>query len=101
MVVVLFRSVLTDAAGADYAAMASELLARAKTLPGFIDFTTFTGSDGEHLSVIHWESLETLRAWSDDLRHVVAQQQGREKWYQSFRVEIAEVQRSYGFDRKT
>lgn len=99
MVIVLFRSMLTAAAGSDYAAMADEMLARARTLPGFIDFKSFSAEDGEHLSVIRWESQETLRAWTDDLRHVVAQRLGREKWYEYFRVEVADVVRSYGFDR--
>ena len=100
MVIVLFRSMLTAEAGSDYAAMAEEMLARARTLPGFIDFKSFSAEDGEHLSVIRWESQETLRAWTDDLRHVVAQRLGREKWYEYFRVEVADVVRSYGFDRK-
>jgi len=101
MVLVLFRSMLTAEAGDDYAAMAGEMLARARTLPGFIDFKSFTADDGEHIAVIRWESQETLRAWTDDLRHVVAQRLGREKWYEYFRVEVADVVRSYGFDRKT
>ena len=100
MVSVLFRSMLTAAAGDDYAAMAGEMLARARTLPGFIDFKSFVADDGEHLSVIRRESQETLRGWTDDLRHVVAQRLGREKWYEYFRVEVADVVRSYGFDRK-
>jgi heme-degrading monooxygenase HmoA len=99
MVVVLFRSMLTDEAGEDYAAMAGELEARARTLPGFIDFKSFQAADGEHLLVIHWQSAEQLRAWTDDARHAVAQRLGREKWYRYFRVEVAETSRSYGFDR--
>jgi heme-degrading monooxygenase HmoA len=99
MVVVLFRSMLTADAGADYATMAGEMLARAQTLPGFVDFKSFTADDGEHLAVIRWESAELLRAWTDDLRHAVAQRMGREQWYEYFRVEVAEVVRSYGFDR--
>ena len=101
MVIVLFRSMLTAEAGDDYATMADEMLARARTLPGFIDFKSFSADDGERLSVIRWESQETLRAWTDDLRHVVAQRLGREKWYEYFRVEVADVVRSYGFGRKT
>jgi heme-degrading monooxygenase HmoA len=100
MVIVLFRSKLTPEAGDDYAAMAGEMLARAQTMPGFIDFKSFRADDGERLSVIRWESQETLRAWTDDLRHVVAQRLGRGKWYEYFRVEVADVVRSYGFDRK-
>ena len=98
MVVVLFRSMLTDQAGTDYATMAEEMLERARTMPGFVDFKSFQAEDGERLSVIRWQSQDTLRAWSDDLRHVVAQRLGRDKWYRYFRVEVAEVVRAYGFD---
>jgi heme-degrading monooxygenase HmoA len=79
--------------------MAEEMLGRARTMPGFIDFKSFRADDGERLSVIRWESQDTLRGWTDDLRHVVAQRLGRDKWYEYFRVEVAEVVRSYGFDR--
>ena len=99
MVLVLFRSKLTAQASDDYEAMADEMLARARTMAGFVDFKSFRADDGERLSVIRWESQDTLRAWTDDLRHVVAQRLGREKWYDYFRVEVAEVVRSYGFDR--
>jgi heme-degrading monooxygenase HmoA len=100
MVVILFRSMMTAEAGDDYKAMAQQMLERARTMPGFVDFKSFRADDGERLSVIHWESQETMRAWSDDLRHAVAQRLGREKWYQYFRVEVAEVTRAYSFDRK-
>jgi len=99
MVLVLFRSKTTPAAGDDYAAMAGELVARAKTLPGFVDLTEYVQKDGEHLLVIRWQDMETLKAWTDDTRHVIAQRLGREKWYEYFKVEVAEVARSYGFDR--
>ena len=99
MMIVLFRSQLTDAAGDDYATMAAEMLARARTMPGFVDFKSFRADDGERLSVIWWDNAETLRAWADDARHRVAQRLGREKWYKSFRLEVTEVARSYGFER--
>jgi len=99
MVIVLFRSKMTDAAGADYAAMAQEMLDRARTMPGFVDFKSFKADDGERISVIHWESQETLRGWATDARHLVAQRLGRDKWYEYFRLEVAEVVRSYAFER--
>ncbi|HVO27201.1 MAG TPA: antibiotic biosynthesis monooxygenase [Candidatus Margulisiibacteriota bacterium] len=99
MVLVLFRSKLTAHASDDYKAMADEMLARARTMAGFLDFKSFGADDGERLSVIRWESQDSMRAWTDDVRHVIAQRLGREKWYEYFRVEVAEVVRSYGFDR--
>jgi heme-degrading monooxygenase HmoA len=99
MLVVLFRSRLTEQAGDDYGAMATEMLARARTMPGFVDFKSFRSDDGERLSVIRWESEDTLRAWKEDAEHIIAQRLGREKWYQYYRLEVAEVVRSYDFER--
>src|SRR5579885_3174552 len=83
MVVVLFRSRLSGAAGEEYAARSAEMLAR----------------DGERLTVIHWESAETLRAWAEDEEHRRAQAEGRTRWYEAYEVEVAEVVRRYGFER--
>jgi heme-degrading monooxygenase HmoA len=99
VVIVLFRSKLTAEAGEDYHAMAEEMLDRARAMPGFVDFKSYRADDGERISVIHWESQETMRDWANDARHLVAQRLGREKWYEYFRLEVAEVVRSYGFDR--
>jgi heme-degrading monooxygenase HmoA len=99
MVIVLFRSRLTQAAGADYAAMAEEMVARARTMPGFVEFKHYGADDGERLAVIHWESEETMRAWAADVRHREAQRLGRERWYQWFAIEVAQVVRAYDFER--
>jgi heme-degrading monooxygenase HmoA len=98
MVVVLFRSRLTDAAGDDYGAMAREMEERARAMAGF---KSYRAADGEHLSVIWWENEDTLAAWRDDFRHIAAQRLGREKWYTYFKLEVAEITRAYDFTRKT
>ncbi|HLK12557.1 MAG TPA: antibiotic biosynthesis monooxygenase [Candidatus Binatia bacterium] len=99
MVVVLFRSRLTAAAGEDYAARSAEMFARARSMPGYVDAKTFVSRDGERLTLIHWESAETLRAWAEDEQHRVAQAEGRARWYETYQVEVAEVVRRYGFER--
>jgi len=98
MLIVLFRSRLR-AAGADYGAMADEMLARARTMPGFVSFKHYGADDGERLSVIHWESEATMRAWAEDVRHREAQRLGRERWYSWFAIEVAQVVRAYDFER--
>lgn len=100
MVVVLFRSKLTDLAQDGYAEMAGEMLARAREMPGFIDFKSFKADDGERLSIIRWEDEKTLANWRNDVRHKVAQTMGREKWYQYYRIEVAEIIRESSFDRQ-
>ena len=99
MVVILFRSRLAAEAGDDYHQMAAEMLATARQMPGFIEYKAFLADDGERISVIWWKDLETLAAWRNHPRHRVAQKTGRERWYENYNIEIAEVIRGGAFDR--
>ena len=101
MMVILFRSKLTEVAGDDYAQMADEMEAHARTFPGFVDVKAFTAEDGERLTVVWWQDEATLRVWATDARHRVAQQTGRRLWYQYYRMDIAEIVRVKNFDRAT
>jgi heme-degrading monooxygenase HmoA len=77
--------------------MAQEMLALAKTMPGFIDVKAFKADDGERLTLVWWEDEDTLRAWRTNARHLVAQKLGRERWYEYYKIEVAEVRRAREF----
>ncbi len=100
MVVVLFRSRLTDAATEDYVKMDDAMTAIATAMPGFIEARSYVGSDGERLTVVWWEDAETLRAWREHPEHRKAQAAGRQHWYEHYRMEVAEVVRQSVFDRR-
>ena len=96
---IVFRSRLTAEAGTDYAETADAMLARARAMPGFLEFKHFQADDGERLSLIRWESAETLRAWAEDAEHAAAQRRGRERWYTAYSIDVAEVVRTSRFAR--
>ena len=98
MLVVLFRSKLVEAPDG-YAEMAEEMLGLAKTMPGFIDVKAFEAEDGERLTLVWWEDEETLSAWRTNARHLVAQRTGRERWYEYYKLEVAEVKRAKQYTR--
>jgi heme-degrading monooxygenase HmoA len=98
MLIVLFRSKLVDAPDG-YAEMAQEMVDTAKTMPGFIDYKSFKADDGERLTVVWWENEETLSVWRTHARHLVAQRLGRERWYEYYKIDVAEVVRSNRFAR--
>jgi heme-degrading monooxygenase HmoA len=98
VLVVLFRSKLVEAPGG-YAEMAEEMFTLAKTMPGFIDVKAFTAEDGERLTLVWWEDEETLSAWRTNARHLVAQRAGRERWYEYYTLEVAEVKRAKRYTR--
>jgi heme-degrading monooxygenase HmoA len=101
MVVVVFRSRLTAEAGDDYSEMAEEMLATAKEMPGFVEFKSFAADDGERVSLVYWQDHETMAAWRSHPRHRIAQGNGRAKWYDYFRLEVADIVRETKFERRS
>jgi len=100
MIVVLFRSRLSEEAGEEYVAMDQMLGEKARQAPGFVDVKSFTAADGERLTIVRWKDLETLRQWREDPAHRVAQETGRRLWYRSYDMEVAEVVRESRFRRE-
>ena len=99
MLVVLFRSKLVPEPEG-YAEMAEEMEALARSMPGFVDVKSFKAEDGERLTVVWWEDEATLRAWRTHARHLVAQQTGRERWYEYYDMDVATIVRRKRFDRE-
>ncbi len=99
MLVILFRSKLTDQAGDDYQAVNVELESLVRQNPGFIDVKSFKAEDGERLTVVWWRDAESLKDWREQVRHRFAQETGRKKWYQYYKMEVAEVNRQSDFAR--
>jgi heme-degrading monooxygenase HmoA len=100
MMLIVFRSKLTAAAGEDYRRMNDAMSAHAKTFPGFIEAKSFTAEDGERLALVRWQDAATLEAWATDVKHRQAQRLGRERWYEYYKIEVAEVIRSSDFTRE-
>jgi heme-degrading monooxygenase HmoA len=53
--------------------------------------------EGVGITVSYWRDLESITAWKRAINHVAAQRLGRERWYATYRVRIALVERDYGF----
>lgn len=98
--VILFFSRLTDQAGEDYSEMDEELSELVKDAPGYQGAKSFKAEDGERLTVVWWQDEETLRQWRELPRHRVAQQTGRDRWYEQYRMEIAHIRRRTAFKRE-
>ena len=99
MVVILFRSRLTAEAGADYQALDAELSEMVKSQDGFVDVKSFTAADGERLTVVWWRDQESLAKWKALPRHAEAQRTGRQKWYEYYKMDVAEIVRVSNFER--
>lgn len=54
----------------------------------------------ERRTIAWWEDAETLKQWREQERHRVAQHQGRQQWYEYYKMELADVTRTSTFERR-
>ncbi|MBN3561312.1 antibiotic biosynthesis monooxygenase family protein [Aliamphritea spongicola] len=96
MYAVIFRA---KAANQDKAY--SDTVARMRELAfekyGCLDFVAVTEGEDE-IAISYWPDETAVLRWKQDHEHSLAQQFGRKKWYQSYRVDVVEVKRSYSFN---
>lgn len=93
MFVVIFRARVRQF-DAEYSAMAARMRELALSQFGCLDFTATTEGEQE-IAVSYWPDEASIRAWKQHAEHLAAQQLGRDRWYASYEVDIAEVKRRY------
>ena len=96
---VIFTSVRTANDDGGYAVAAERMVELARQQPGFLGVESARGADGLGITVSYWTSEDAIRAWQQNAEHLIAQAQGRERWYAQFELRVARVERAYGFSR--
>jgi heme-degrading monooxygenase HmoA len=94
-VAVIFSSVRTGADPGGYAETAARMEELAGQQPGYLGIES-AREDAFGITVSYWTTMAAARAWKLVAEHLAAQELGREVWYRTYRVRIAEVQRDYG-----
>jgi heme-degrading monooxygenase HmoA len=93
MYAVIFRATVAQLDN-EYFRMGEKMKNLAFSKYGCLDFVSVTEGN-EEIAISYWENEQQIRDWKNDPEHRIAQQAGRDKWYQSYSVEICEVGRSY------
>jgi heme-degrading monooxygenase HmoA len=93
MYVVIFRAIVRDL-DEEYSRTAARMRARALSRYGCLGFQSVTEGRQE-VSLSYWPSEDSIRAWKADPEHQLAQRLGRERWYESYSVQVAELRREY------
>lgn len=83
-----------------YGAAAVAMEALAAHQPGFLGIES-ARDDDLGITVSYWRTSADAAAWKQVAEHLVAQQAGRERWYEAYRVRVASVERAYGFDARS
>ena len=93
MYVVIFRA-RVRALDAEYSATAARMRELALSQFGCLDFHAVTEGDRE-VALSYWPDEASIRAWRAHPEHLLAQKNGRERWYASYSVQVAAITREY------
>jgi heme-degrading monooxygenase HmoA len=79
--------------------MADAMEELARTQPGFIGVESARDAQGFGITVSYWADDASARAWKSVAQHREAQRRAQ-RWYDSYRVVVAEVTREYESARR-
>jgi len=78
----------------EYSFVARQLRTLALDEFGCLEFTSVC-EDGGEIALSYWPDQAAILRWKQQVDHLMAQQLGRERWYESYSVEIAQIMRAY------
>ena len=93
MYAVIFKAEISEVNDA-YFELVKELRELALNKYGCLEFTALT-EGAKEIAISYWENQDQITLWKNDPKHILAQEQGKNKWYQSYRVQVVEIVREY------
>ena len=98
-VVTVFRSTLRPEAVGEYDVVSDQMVSLARTMPGLLDYKTFSSEDGERVTIVTFASMDEHNAWRDHPEHGQAQLLGRQRFYASYAIQVCSVLKENRFSR--
>ena len=87
-----------DATDDGYAEMAAAMAALAAEQPGYLGIES-ARDEALGITVSYWRDEESIAAWKADVEHAAARDLGRDRFYTSYALRVARVERDYGWSR--
>ncbi|MGI9373019.1 MAG: antibiotic biosynthesis monooxygenase family protein [Hyphomicrobiales bacterium] len=78
-----------------YGPMADTMIELAAQQSGYLGIENTRGADGFGITISYWKSEADIAAWKENVRHQAAQKAGMERWYSSYTLRVAKVERAY------
>ena len=97
MILTVFRSRLNDAVRGEYEHFVTTTSRLAEQAPGFLGHKMFVAEDGERVTLVEFDSIESQRAWSLCAEHREAAIAGRRGLYAEYRIQVCTVNRDSKF----
>lgn len=102
MMVVVFRNRLNpEVPQEEYTKRVEEIYTLGSKMPGFTSLKAFTADDGEVAIIVEFDNEENLAAWRNHPEHLVAQQQGRARFYAEYTLQVCQEMRKSEFDQSS
>lgn len=98
MIVIVFRGRLREGVDMqELSRVGQRMYELASSMQGFISYKDFTAEDGENVSIIEFESPETLAAWREHPEHRAVQKRGRDEFFAQYHIQVCTPLRDYAF----
>lgn len=78
-----------------YGAMGEVLVKLAEHQSGYLGIETTRGENRIGITVSYWKDEASILAWKSELKHLLAQKNGIERWYDHYELRVAKVERAY------
>ena len=77
-----------------YPEMALKVIEKANDIDGYLGIESCVQGNFI-MSVTYWKSIESILEWKNNSHHVIAKENGRKKWFETYFTRIAQVERDY------
>ena len=94
---VIFTNIRTSVTEG-YEITANRMIELASQQPGYLGHESVRNSEGVGITISYWKSLDAISNWKAHTEHQLAQRQGRDQWYHSYKTRICLVERDYTFN---
>lgn len=98
---VIFLSGRNDSDPPGYAEAAAAMAAAASRCDGYLGIDSVRDAAGVGITVSWWRDEAAALAWRADPDHARIRDQGRARWYDWYRVIVADVTRGYDWVRES
>ncbi|WP_101758606.1 antibiotic biosynthesis monooxygenase [Oceanicoccus sp. KOV_DT_Chl] len=96
MFVVILKATVADL-DQDYMEALEQMKKLAFEEYGCLEFTAMMDGN-KRMALSYWESEEQIRKWKENSEHLNTQKIAKQRWYQSYSVQIAQITREYSFN---
>lgn len=88
-----------DREGVAYTEVAARMHALAAQQEGFLGVESVRDAEGAGITVSYWRDEAAIAVWRRHVEHAVTRETGRARWYASYALRVARVERAYGWER--